>query len=85
MLKRSRYNNERPRLGHEYIEEVQAVFDRIHAFPDPCPIFSVRARRCLVRCFPYPILYQVRADRILVLAIMHLKRDPNAWRQRATN
>jgi plasmid stabilization system protein ParE len=77
------YNAERPGLGYEFAEEVRRAFERIQAFPDAWPLFSARARRCVVSRFPYGILYQVRADRILVLAIMHLKRNPEAWAERA--
>jgi len=44
--------------------------------------FAARARRCLTDRFPYGLLYQVRSDCILVGAIMHLRRDPQAWLDR---
>lgn len=77
------YNGERPGLGYEFAEEVQCTFGRIRSFPEAWPVFSGRARRCVVRRFPYGVLYQIRPDRILVVAIMHLKRDPVTWRERA--
>lgn len=80
-----RYNAERPGLGYEFAEEIRTAFDRIRAFPEAWPVFSARSRRAIVSRFPYGILYQVRPDRILVLAIMHLKRDPRVWRQRASS
>ena len=78
------YNSERPGLGYEFADEVSAALERIRSFPDAWPPFSKRTRRCLVSRFPYGILYQVRTDSILVTAIMHLKRDPSAWKRRAT-
>lgn len=39
-------------------------------------------RRFLVRRFPYGILYTIEADHILILAIMHLSREPGYWRHR---
>ncbi len=77
------YNGERPGLGYEFAEEVRRAFGRIRAFPEAWPSFSKRTRRCMVSRFPYGILYQIRSDCILVVAIMHLKRDPRAWRGRA--
>jgi len=35
-----------------------------------------------VQRFPYGVLYQARADGVLVLAIMHLRRDPKVWQER---
>jgi plasmid stabilization system protein ParE len=39
-------------------------------------------RRVLVRRFPYSIYYRFRADRIVVLAVFHNKRDPKVWKAR---
>ena len=39
------------------------------------PLVSPRSRRRVVSRFPYGIPYQIRTDRILALAIMHLKRS----------
>jgi hypothetical protein len=78
-----RYNGERPGLGFEFAEELQSALDRIRSFPEAWPLYSGRARRCVVSRFPYGVLYQIRSDRILVVAIMHLKRDPTTWRERA--
>jgi plasmid stabilization system protein ParE len=72
-------------LGYEFAAEIDAAFDRIRSFPDAWPVFSDRTRRCVVSRFPYGILYQIRSDRILVTAIMHLKRDPKEWKHRAND
>jgi hypothetical protein len=76
------YNGERPGLGYEFAEEVRRAFGRIRAFPEAWPSFSKRTRRCMVSRFPYGILCQIRSDCILVVAIMHLKRDPGTWTER---
>jgi hypothetical protein len=77
------YNAERPGLGYELAEEVQRTLDRISAFPEAWPIFSQRTRRCIVRRFPYGVLYQVRADCVLFVALLHMKRSPKSWQERA--
>ena len=76
------YNEQCAGLGFEFAAEVEATLDRISAFPNAWPIFSRRARRCIVHRFPYGVLYQIRDDGILVLAIMHLRRDPARWEER---
>ncbi len=76
------YNHERAGLGFEFAAEVSAAFERIATFPKAWSPFSRRARRCAVSRFPYGILYQVREDCVLVLAVMHLARDPQSWRER---
>jgi hypothetical protein len=39
-------------------------------------------RRCLVKRFPYGILYGIDVDKIFVVAIMHLHRKPGYWLSR---
>jgi hypothetical protein len=77
------YNAERPGLGYELAEEVQRTLDRISAFPEAWPVFSERTRRCIVRRFPYGVLYQVCTDCVLVVALLHMTRSPQTWRERA--
>lgn len=77
------YNGQGPGLGYELAAEVKAAFGRIAAFPDAWPAFSARSRRCIVNRFPYGVLYQVRGESILVVAVMHLRRSPKRWQERA--
>jgi hypothetical protein len=39
-------------------------------------------RRCLAHIFPYAILYTIEADYILIVAVMHLSREPGYWKDR---
>lgn len=77
------YNAQGPGLGFELAAEVKAAFGRIAAYPNAWPEFSTRTRRCIVNRFPYGVLYQQRADAILILGIMHLRRSPKRWQDRA--
>lgn len=76
------YNAESPGIGYEFAAEIQRVFGRIRKHPLAWPLFSGRARRCLVDRFPFGVLYQTRGDFILVAGIMHLKQDPKRWQSR---
>ena len=76
------YNEQRPGPGYEFAAEVEATLSRIREYPAAWPMFSRRTRRCSTHRFPYGVLYQIRDDGILVLAIMHLQRYPKRWRQR---
>ena len=77
------YNGQQPGLGYEFAVEVKRTFERIGRHPTAWPVFSSRYRRCLTERFPFGVLYQVRADAILVGGIMHLKQDPQRWQDRA--
>lgn len=79
------YNQQYPGLGYKFAAEAKAAFERIKSFPDAWPPFSSRTRRCIVNRFPYGVLYHIRQDSILIVAIMHLKRDPKCWQDMMTN
>lgn len=76
------YNQQCPGLGYEFAAEAKAAFERIASFPTAWPAFSPRTRRCIINRFPYGIPYQIRKDLILIVAIMHLRRDAIRWQER---
>ena len=76
------YNEQRPGLGYEFAAEVQNTLGRISAFPEAWPPLSLQTRRCITNRFPYGVIYQVRKDFILVVALMHLSKDPIHWQER---
>jgi hypothetical protein len=76
------YNGKRSGLGEEFRTEVGRAVDRILIFPEGWARVSRRARRCQLDRFPYGVIYQVRADMILVVAIMHFSRKPGYWHGR---
>ena len=69
-------------LGFEFLDEILDTFKRIKLNPDAWSPLSKRTRRCLVHRFPYGIIYQIRENNILIIAIAHLHRKPEYWRDR---
>ena len=76
------YNYESPGLGEAFLTEVLNALDRIAQFPEDWHPCSKRTRRCQTRRFPYGIIYQVRKEKILVVAIANLHRKPDYWQDR---
>jgi plasmid stabilization system protein ParE len=76
------YNLRREHLGDEFTDEVEHAVARILAHPRAWPEISPRTRRCRTRRFPYGVIYQIRSDEILIVAIMHLRRKPFYWKNR---
>ena len=79
------YNRERPGLGYELLWEAFSAIDRIKQFPQAWQVFQEEARRCLLRRFPYGIVYVVEDDLVLILAIAHLHRQPDYWIDRLSD
>jgi plasmid stabilization system protein ParE len=76
------YDALRSGLGDELAAEVQRAISRILQHPLACPRIAKRSRRCRVARFPYGVIYQIRPDHIVIVAVMHLRRDPSYWRDR---
>ena len=39
-------------------------------------------RRSFIHQFPYAVFYRVEEDRVVVIAVMHTRRDPGRWQSR---
>jgi hypothetical protein len=78
----SYYNEQRDGLGDQFATEVKQTITRILRFPDAWTRLSGRTRRCCTKQFPYGIVFQVRGDMLLIVAVMHLRRHPDTWKSR---
>jgi hypothetical protein len=69
-------------LGLEFAEEVYATITRIIQYPDAWAALSKNSRRCLVSRFPYGVIYQIKSRSLRIIAVAHLNRRPNYWKER---
>jgi toxin ParE1/3/4 len=69
-------------LGHEFLAEALASFQRIAEQPLTYPVLRRSTRRALMSRFPFGIYFHVEDERIVVLAIMHGSRHPRRWQSR---
>ena len=76
------YNEQSEGLCYEFAAEVKLTLARIIQFPDAWAKLSPRTRRCRTKRFPYGLVYQVRGDLLLIVAVMHLRRHPDFWKSR---
>lgn len=79
------YNLQSEGLGFEFAAEVKRTLERIVQYPEAWSPLSKRTRRCRTNRFPYGVIYQIRGEITLVVAIMHLSRDPRMWEYRLKN
>jgi len=77
------YEDCRKGLGFDFAREIYSAMERIISFPSAWPEVDTEIHRCLVRRFPYGILYESISSEIRVLAVMHLHRSPTYWKHRA--
>jgi hypothetical protein len=76
------YGAQAPGLGDVFLIEVLSVADRIVRFPQAWHPLGKDVRRCRVSRFPYGLIYTIDNGDILVLAVAHLHRRPDYWRDR---
>jgi plasmid stabilization system protein ParE len=65
-----------------FLDEIDAALRLIEGNPLQWPIFEGETRRCLLRRFPYAIIYRVRDDVVKIVAVAHGRRRPGYWRAR---
>ncbi len=76
------YDACQPGLGTEFAEEVYAAVQGILRYPEAWTRSSVNTRRCLMRRFPYGVIYQAKAEAIRIIAVANLSRRPGYWMKR---
>lgn len=76
------YENQQLGLGSRFVNAVDVAVARIAEAPESWRIVEDDIRRCLTKVFPYAVLYSIEPDYILVVAVMHCRREPDYWRNR---
>src|SRR5947208_2689977 len=76
------YEDERPGLAERFLSDVNRTVARIRQRPLHFPAVSGNVRRALLHTFPFAVYFQVLDEIVIVLAVLHLRRNPNVWRGR---
>ncbi|MBU2531844.1 MAG: type II toxin-antitoxin system RelE/ParE family toxin [Alphaproteobacteria bacterium] len=76
------YNERGPGLGAEFIAEIDAGFGRITQGPHRFRGWQGNVRVALCHRFPYAIYSVSEGDDVVVLAVLHQRRDRNAVKER---
>jgi hypothetical protein len=78
----NRFEDYQEGFGVEFMLAVDAYLARIGTFPEIAPVYHERVRRQVMRGFPYGIFYEPHPTRILVVAILDLRQDPEKLQKR---
>lgn len=81
------YDDQRPGLGGDFTEAVEALLGDIAKAPgsytpagEASEVFDFR--QALMRRFPYKVIFWDRPEEVFVLACAHQRRRPGFWRSR---
>ncbi|QPK65239.1 type II toxin-antitoxin system RelE/ParE family toxin [Methylomonas sp. LL1] len=76
------YETQQTNLDRQFITEFEATIRRIIRYPLAYISIDQQLRRCLIKRFPYAILYGIDADTLGIVAIAHCHRKPDYWLKR---
>ena len=77
------YEDQRSGLGDRFAGTVRGTMRRITERPHRYTAIQGDVRRVKVGRWPYLVFYRIRGDLVVVLAILHGRRNPTIWRERA--
>lgn len=76
------YEDERPGLAERFLKDLDQTLARIRERPFQFPTVSGQVRRALLHTFPYAVYFRASNEMVVVLAVLHLRRNPKVWRGR---
>ncbi len=76
------YEQQLDGLGSEFLLSVEATLYQIERNPLQFQKVYKTKRKANLKRFPFGIFYMVSKQTILILAVIHLTRDPQVWRFR---
>jgi toxin ParE1/3/4 len=77
------YEDERAGLAERFLSDVDRTFARIRERPFQFPTVTGELRRALLHAFPYAVYFRASDQAVVVLAVLHLRRNPRIWRGRS--
>jgi plasmid stabilization system protein ParE len=76
------YERQREGLGAAFLLCVDEVLERIGRTPEMYTAVYRDVRRALTRRFPYAVYYRLVGREVVVLGILHTRRDPRERQSR---
>ena len=76
------YEDQAIGLGDDFLNELETAYQAIMQFPNTWPKFHISFRRYLLSKFPFSVIYRVKGESVLVIAVMHQSRKPCYWDDR---
>jgi plasmid stabilization system protein ParE len=76
------YEERRPGLGLEFLDEALATFSAIAERPLASAAVYGSLRRALLHRFPFGVFFLVDDDGAVVIGVLHGIRDPRRWKSR---
>lgn len=81
---RAWYEERAKNLGNEFLDEIDRAVSTVQQAPTMWPWYNgqLGLRRFLTHRFPYAVIYRPTSSPIQIIAVMHLHRHPDYWKNR---
>ena len=76
------YARRSERAARGFEAEFERVINAIQASPRRFPLCDPSHRFCLMRRYPFQVIYRETSGQALIVAVAHAKRQPGYWRER---
>lgn len=77
-----RYESYQAGRGEVFIRQLDFALTLLRQHPEIAPIYAGPYRRMLIRDFPYGIFYQRQPTRLIIVAIVDLRQNPETIRKK---
>ena len=77
------YESCRESLGADFILCIEESIARIENNPKQYKTIHKTVHRALVRKFPYGIYYVINNKKIIILGVLHARKNPKHWQARS--
>ena len=77
------YDHHQMGLGQRLLDGIVEALHRISNYPKMYRKVAGDWRQCRIPHFPYGLIYRVKNQRIEIIAVMQLNKEPGYWRERA--
>jgi plasmid stabilization system protein ParE len=78
------YDNKSSGLGRIVTMELRRVIERLRLFPEASPQIKPGVRQAAITRLPYHAIYVTVDNDIVIIAVLHVRRDPQALERTIT-
>lgn len=76
------YESKRDGLGEKFLDCLDEAVSRLRINSKIYPIVNKNVRRAFTERFPYGIFYIENEKSVIVIAVMHARKNPTTWQAR---
>ncbi len=69
------YEGNRKGLGYDFLSQIKVGIQLLERTPYIHPVEYKEIRKHFIKRFPYKIIYMIETDRIVIMAVIHNKRN----------